>query len=69
VLLSQLREVLFGIEELRFAALDLLDSAADLGAPLGTELDWLEATAARAHELFSLLLGQSKCLFHDLLCC
>ena len=49
--------------ELGCAALDLLDSAADLGAPFGTELDWPEATAQRAHELFKLLLGQRKATF------
>lgn len=62
----QFGEVFPGIEEFGFAALDLLDSAADLGAPFGTELNWLEATAQRAHELVPLLLGQGKRLLENL---
>lgn len=53
VFLSQFGEVLFGIEEFGFAALDFSNPIADLHAPLGAELDWL--------------LGQSKGFFQDLL--
>ena len=69
VLRSQFGEVLFGIEELGFAPLDLSNSATDLRGPFGTKLDWVEAAAQRGHELFTLLPGQGKRLLQDLLRC